>query len=284
MSETTGNWKAIFENWRLFCAPARPNNEVCLEFSKIIDKVIKDKTNSKILILGSTPEFRDLCYKFSLIYDAEVICVDISSDNYKAMTALTKHKNKNEGFINANWLDIPLENKFVDVIISDAGISNIDFDSRKKFYTEISRVLKKDGTFITREDILTEECKEFDFKKALEEYSDKVLNNELTLLQAVNNIGEICLRISALNNNYKTGCSYFDKEIDEIENESDNKLILQILKLLKNTFLINDSEYWVILPKEKFEQELKEFFDIEKVIVNNSYELAELLPIYVLGK
>ena len=85
-------WERMAELWNEFSKPGRPSKDDIKNYNQLL-KIALDKIISpKILILGVTPEIRNLLYKYSQTKNAEIICVDMTKDMYMAMNKFIKHK------------------------------------------------------------------------------------------------------------------------------------------------------------------------------------------------
>lgn len=130
----------IAQTWGKYCSPARPDaSEI-----KLVEEQLK--SGMKVLLLGSTPEYRDILSKNKCL----TTIVDYSHDNFLAMSRLMNNKQpQNEQFIKANWLDIPVIDKF-DLIIGDHVINLLPLDQWSIFLDKIKSLLKPGATFVQR--------------------------------------------------------------------------------------------------------------------------------------
>lgn len=141
-------WSLIANNWKLFTPPWRPARENIDYYEKILKQTIKNITQPKALILGSTPEIRDMIAKYKNI---EVVVADYNMEMILAMNELLTKKNfSNERWIKTSWVDMPLEKGYFDIIIGDYVISQLPENLTNKFLNHIKSLLKINGRFITR--------------------------------------------------------------------------------------------------------------------------------------
>jgi hypothetical protein len=132
--------------WKIMPSPARPSSGEMKIFEKYLDnQSLNRRTNLNVLILGSTPEFRDYCHE--KLFD--VTCVDINEPIYLAMILLQKTANPEEHFINANWLTFDSQTKF-DAIIGDAVTAMLPLDKYRQFFRNLSAHLAINGQLILR--------------------------------------------------------------------------------------------------------------------------------------
>jgi len=84
--------------WKRMTPPIRPSRYDLAVFKQFLKQKVKDKgKNIKVLILGSTPEFRDLVNSKGL---TAYVC-DYNKDNYEALGLLKKTKGE---FVHENGI------------------------------------------------------------------------------------------------------------------------------------------------------------------------------------
>ena len=80
-------WKELAGRWKkYYTPPGQPSKDDQKTYLKYIKEVLKNKKEPKVLILGATPELRDLLAKTR----AEVTIIDILMEMISAMSQLTK--------------------------------------------------------------------------------------------------------------------------------------------------------------------------------------------------
>jgi SAM-dependent methyltransferase len=135
------NWRKMANAWAKYTPPGKPSTNEISFFEQEIKKELEHNKNIKALVLGSTPEFRDLLAK----YCVDTTVADINPDSIKAMTSLMNLKNPNETVIISDWLTMPLENNTFDFVLSDSAQDNIKFEEFEAFFEKIAQVLKPEG-------------------------------------------------------------------------------------------------------------------------------------------
>ncbi len=139
-------WQGLAKNWQRFSSPGRPSPTEIKIYEKFLQPALKLK-NPRILVLGATPELRDLLAKYQ---KAAVVLLDNSLNMVLAMTKLLKRKTNNETFVIANWLKAPLKNKSFAAIVGDFIISNVSKRDLSKLLNNIKGWLKPNGYFVSR--------------------------------------------------------------------------------------------------------------------------------------
>src|SRR3989344_5386642 len=125
---TQKNYSRFADKWKHAAHPARP----CKEELQVFEKFIKE--HKKVLILGATPELRDLCHKYNL----QVSLCDINPVMIKEMSKLIKHKGKERIYI-GNWLKIPTDDTF-DLILAEQSMNIVPIKDWDAFLKEVKRV------------------------------------------------------------------------------------------------------------------------------------------------
>ncbi len=139
--------------WKKFPSPARPSfTEVAIVKKYLRFTYLEKRKRLKVLILGSTPEFRDMCNGVF----ASVFCMDINPKTYEALTLLVKNKNKKEKYINANWLSYRTDQRF-DFIMGDNVTGVLPLAQYKDFFANMTNLLIKDGFMVIRAQVQNED-------------------------------------------------------------------------------------------------------------------------------
>lgn len=139
-------WRAFADRWqRYYTPPGAPSKEAIKIFKKYtISKL--GKKHGRILVLGATPEIRQMLYKIK----AEITIVDINLEMIWSMSELIKNKHNDEIILRSDWLNMPLKDGYYDIILGDLVICNIERNKQSLFLKEIARLLKPKGYFITK--------------------------------------------------------------------------------------------------------------------------------------
>lgn len=181
----TWDEKTWYRFWKKCEPPWRPSKGEIRFYEKIVKKILKKSENPKVLVLGSTPEIRDLLAKYRQI---EVTIIDLNMPVYRAWTRLMKHKNPREKLIRADWLKMPLPADYFDLVFGHGVFSNIEIKKHDLSYRNIKRVVKKDGYVILAQGYLDWAFKKpITFKQVVEKFKRnpehfKSLPNRLFIL------------------------------------------------------------------------------------------------------
>jgi cyclopropane fatty-acyl-phospholipid synthase-like methyltransferase len=142
MTETKEQWRQDFVHfWKYYIVPARASSSD-LEFIK--KKILEKGSGVRVLILGSTPEYRNLCGELGI----SVTCFDFSEYNYKYLTDEVKNKPQ-ERFVNGNWFTHTLDEQF-DIILGDVVINLQVKEKLPDLFRNIAEWLALGGLFMPR--------------------------------------------------------------------------------------------------------------------------------------
>lgn len=269
--------------WSFYGPPASPSKEDLLYFEKFIHQTIKNKKKPKILILGATPEFRELLLKFSLTQDAQITLIDLNPTMIKGMDALIHFPNRKEKKNVGNWLKMPFSDKLFDVIIGDVVLEHINRKDKDLMLENIYRILKPNGGFIVRLAIILNKFKRYNIKKELKRYANLYLSSKLDLKTAINYLNGVVWRASIFKNKERIiWMRPILKELSKLKpkTEIEKLFINKILTIQKPTI---DYKWWPETKKD-YEKMFKKYFFIKKVVFSQDYPFGDSSPIYYLIK
>jgi len=144
-------WNYLVKNYtRLLKAPQRP----CRQQLSVWRRLIKQYAprGGRALVLGSTPEFRDLTAELGIF----TWVIDINPKMLFRMTALMKSKKiSREKRITGNWLKVELPKNYFDVIFAEASLNNLSNNHEHEILLKkIASALKPSGIFLCRNVII----------------------------------------------------------------------------------------------------------------------------------
>lgn len=284
------DWRKWSNYWKLLRNGSRPSQEDIKIIHKHVYKHLKNTKNPKIVILGSTPEFREMCNVFSAAYGAEVTCIELVDYMHKSMTSLLLQKNKNESVIFCNWLDIKLPDDFADIIIGDLTEGNISPKLLPQYFAEVNRVLKAGGKYITRTTAYPDSSTAnpaislADVENKLQNYKKMVLAGKISVHDAANNFGAELAWDSwyKLKGNSLSISAYSVEiaEIDKIEDEV-SQLIVKAFHLIWDSAI---AKFWDYYDFKKTLGDYQKYFKDVEYHYANSYPTAKYTPIFIMSK
>jgi ubiquinone/menaquinone biosynthesis C-methylase UbiE len=284
-------WKGISNNFNKFLSPSRPSNDDLSNYTKLIKQSVLNKTNPKIMLMGSTLELRRLLYLANFLYDAEIYCLDVNQNMYKAMKdSLVKSDKYKEIYFKRSWLDTKFPDKTFDLIIGDEVVYNVNSKLHKSLFAEINRILKKDGKWIMRHDLYKDDVKKKDLAGILIEVAERVEKGRDDFQQAINTLAASLFVYFGWKNHYNNNLNTHLREMKKIyknklKNHKLNKIIKELIILYEDNFVSLGGDYkWYVLSEEDSDEELKRYFDIKGKYYAKDYPTCEFSPIYYLRK
>src|SRR3989338_10183176 len=161
-------WKRLANRWeRFYRPPCRPSKSAIEIYKKFMKQGIMPKGKKPcVLILGSTPELRTLAHSMG----CTVLVADINEEFHYAMSSFVESASQ-ERFIESDWRNLPLNNASIDIVLGDVVIQNIEFAAQDKFLQEMQRILRTNGLFISKMEVLPNDWTFMSFDEALLEYA-----------------------------------------------------------------------------------------------------------------
>lgn len=146
MASKEQKWTNTMANvWKNYRPPIRPSKDDLRVFNEFLEKKIKKHGKDvKVLILGSTPEFRDLVNSKKLT----VYVCDYNKKNNDALRLLKKVKGK-EVLISQDWVKLKLNEKF-DLVFAEASLNMVKENELPIVLKNVKRLLKDDGLFLAK--------------------------------------------------------------------------------------------------------------------------------------
>jgi hypothetical protein len=143
VGDPSANWTEAFE-WQNVLPPSRPSADQLLYFLSYLEALPRDRP---VLVLGSTPEYRDLLgvLGFSLVFVVD------KSISFHRHVSKARHWTNLETLVVQDWRDFlpSCPTKFV-AILSDLTSGNIPYADRFDFYRSIGRALAPGGLFFDK--------------------------------------------------------------------------------------------------------------------------------------
>ena len=143
------HWLTVAKRLQEIPAPMHPWPSEVKIYRQLTRRALRGVRSPRVLILGSTPEMRDIAHN---IVGSEVTCVDIDMNMISAMGQLVKNHNKikKEIWIKSNWVTVPLKEKYYDLILGEAVLGNVPRESWSTFLNHLKDLLRPGGYFISR--------------------------------------------------------------------------------------------------------------------------------------
>lgn len=140
LSDEKASWDYA-EIWDKFPVPARPSAEE-LDY---LENELGKNPHDKVLILGSTIEYRSLCKKLGI----KPYVADFEKSHYEILTKYSDEKFDGEHFLETDWLKLNQKNEY-DVIVGHRPYNVIGKDVLPDFFQQIHDALKPGGLFFCK--------------------------------------------------------------------------------------------------------------------------------------
>ena len=272
-------WKEIANDWNTyFTPPSRISPQEIQKYREWLKKINENREPLKGLVLGVTPELRDALTEFGYC----TYSIDINLEMILAMNDLLKNKNPNETLIKANWLDNPLANGYFDVIVGDAVLPNIPWDKRLHFLSEVKRLLKPDGCFITRAFYVPDKKSFANVEEILEHFSKKeptmqsalemVLELHILTYDPKDHLGSFAKAKKALE-------EYHERKGSKFENRNLQKIHDVVWDFWCKKFV---NKVFLYAHRGEEEAEYKKYFKIVETSEANDHSYSKITPMYIL--
>ena len=267
-------WENQVDFWDENPSPVRPSKGDIAIYRGFIEQV---SSKQRILILGSTPELRDMAAQ---IPDAKVYIADFSYRMPLAMFSFTKHVDVlREKWIKDNWLELPFASGFFDVILGDLALQQFPPDLEQVFLEKMRFFLKKGGAFVGRFHFLDASMRQ----ETLLELVRKTMNAGIPDRQKF-----ILLKLRVLwffaepSRRQLLRSVSAEKFKEFVEHESRSA---PLLKHVRDALITDKDSYrsWSPPEKEELERLLLRSFTIVKKAISDDYEDAKYYPIFDLS-
>ena len=171
-------WDTAFMDWNKQKPPARPTEQ---EINAYEDFLKMSSNPKNILLLGSTPELRDLLS--SWYGTSNIFIADFSISMLNGLMKFTRKASMDqEIWVKTDWLNSALPKKFFDIIVGDLVLQQYVPAKEKDFFEAISMLLGEKGLFITRVNVTTGQFKNISLKTLFSNARPSDKNGEVPLL------------------------------------------------------------------------------------------------------
>jgi len=282
LATTSLPWQQVAYMWKnYFTVPSRISSKEVGKYREWLEKINRNKKPLNGLVLGATPELRDALVDFGYILSS----IDINLDMFLAMDELLKNKSPNEVLIKANWLDNPLAGNYFDVIVGDAVLPNIPWNERLYLLSEVKRLLKPNGIFLTRAFCIPDKKSFSNVEEILEHFSKK----EQPIMQSAL---EMVLEFQILTYDPKDHLGSFAKARDVLEDyhkrkgdKFENKKLQEIHDIVWDFWckkFVN--KVFVYAYRDEEENDYKKDFKIIETFEAQDHDYSKITPMYFLQK
>lgn len=277
-------WQKIAQAWQKMTSPSRPSLGDVQIYGKFVQQIIRGNRRYRVLVLGPTPELRNLILKLGLFKKIDLYLLDMNSAMIYAMNSFLELDAVKERRILGDWLNMPIKDQFFDVVLGDEILINVAEKDRDRLLQQIYRVLKPGGAFITRASHVNPLAKKFTVAESLNKYSKLYLQHKLTLNQALNYLFEEIFELSYFRNNEEFLCMDVLLKDIRYQTKSHDAVKAMIMRLFVKEYEALLRQHWSWEYRSKQIERFKKYFKIKKVEIAKDYLYAYVLPIYFLKK
>lgn len=279
-NKLSDHWKSIADVWRNLTSPSRPSTGEVEIYQKHLDAM--PGTNLKVLILGATPELRDLV--LSNVKVKNCVAVDVNMEMILAMNELVKENTANEIWVKSSWLEAPLCESYFDLILADFTFENMSFDNHSIYFQNVRRWLKSEGLYIGRVATFRSKYAALSIEEIEKLCSNKDINNELLSL-----FWDIAVFFTGSMTTREVKVADFFAKLElyklKVGNDYNNTSIKKILDINENVFPHGKS--WFVWNDEDFKGFVQNLgFKILSqecsADINMPDDLKDMAPIYCL--
>lgn len=270
-------WELLPNEWRFLPPPVRPSSEDLFFYTQAIKNW--NSGERKVLILGSTPELRDIIAVCGYTQN-KVYVADLSYRHLIEDATLGKHiDTEQEIWVKENWLTLPFPAGYFDIVLGDLVLQQIRPAQERIFLESMQRLLKKKGIFLTRAHFLDEECRDGNVQSVVDEVkkmpisdNEKFYATKLRLLWLSSNADNRTFNRPKVYQDYKKfidGSLYVPRYLKRIEEN---------LRYFRNS-----NRDWSPPSKNELHSMFSEYFTAQTQHTSRDHVCAEYYPIFQLS-
>jgi SAM-dependent methyltransferase len=135
----------IAKDWQYVRPPSRPSPPELNIYHRYLSEL--EPGSSSLMVLGSTPEIRDLAWERGI---GTVKVVDYKRRTFDVLTKKMKHRPEKERLIEQDWRELEPSGPF-DLILGDLVMNVVPPEDHSELLARVAACLKPTGKFIHRE-------------------------------------------------------------------------------------------------------------------------------------
>ncbi len=269
------HWNKHAANWNSVGAPLKPCSADIKNFEKVVSRYSlenPDTHNLSVLLLGVTPEITNMVWPSN----THLLAVDHMMDMVKHVwTGNSKIK---ANAICSDWVKLPLQQKWADIIIGDGCFTLLDYPNQYLQALHSLKMVMADGAYLALRLFVQARKPETSNVVFNDLYKGKIANFHvfkwrlaMSMQRAISQgvcVGDIWERWNQEGKSNKNLAQQLNWPIDEI-----NTI---------NTYKNSDAIYYypdVDVIRELFS---RDFYEVDNIVEN--YELADRCPLLILKK
>lgn len=163
--DTSSAYRATKEGRSDYGYGPKSSNAIYEKYIDYTAQAIKDGEGRKVLVLGATPELRDLI----LTTKATLASIDVSAEMMRKQTEVMESDALwREVSVIGNWLSTPFADQTFDYILGDAIMANVSQENTHIFVKELERLLRPGGHLLLREVITIPERQQYTMNQIIQ--------------------------------------------------------------------------------------------------------------------
>lgn len=155
--------ESIVERWKAMPVGIRPPQSDISVYKQAI-LATNPQPDAAVLLLGSTPELRDLILQLKL----KLTSCDVDMIFWQAMSKLLSFEGEEE-FIHTNWLELDSDRQY-NFIIGDCPLNMLTWEEIQELVSKFHKMLNKNGRIILRLQSINEELTMDTLRQAIADY------------------------------------------------------------------------------------------------------------------
>jgi hypothetical protein len=269
------SWENTASKWAYYTSPFRPSGGDIKNYEGILRRINRKE---KVLILGATPELRDVVAKM----DFDVTIADFSLPMVKGMLSFALYKEKyRERWVIADWLKLEkiLKPAAFGIILGDLVLRNIEPLLQKKFLKIISDLLDSQGFFITRIHFVNENLSKKSSTVIITDILKRYPSRDNQTIEDL-----ITSRLFDKNTDYKKHNINKNLFLNDTKNclknfSENNKALLVLRNILKKW---EGGKTWTQRTRKEINTLITKYFVIKNLKFAADYEDSRFYPFYTL--
>ncbi len=137
--------QSVAEQWGLFLPPARPSLSELVILERYLFDTKKHVHEATVAILGSTPEYRDLCQTHNAHYSN----IDYRAQNFHELRSFMLHKDNDSHLIESDWRTMEFPQKF-DLFFGDLVTTVVPVKDHDLILANIAKHCNKNARVVLK--------------------------------------------------------------------------------------------------------------------------------------
>ncbi|MBW2982301.1 class I SAM-dependent methyltransferase [Candidatus Woesearchaeota archaeon] len=275
LKSTWGDKEIIKSRTKRGPGTSSPTPEELRVYEKFFKIAKGSNKKLKVLILGATPEIRDL----SIRLGAETIAVDVSPRLLLALTNVMEYKDDfNNKFMVGDWLEADkfLQKNSFDIVMADVSLANLPAENNKDMLKTINKLLTKDGYLITRNLV-------YDLPEKLRTVDEILIDFKKEGNTPLGLIFELCLETELLKKGFNPKIREYNwAALTEVEDYVKKNLDIKNRAYFENLAKHAKVHKLAVFSKKGFHDIVKRYFYIKEIAVIKGIGHSRFAPIYFL--